>query len=179
LHRDGKATLARVSPRRNYGPKFDQAFEVLAGRLERLEGRLEVRLGLGRPWSRTSASSPAGRHHGRTRSELSIGRHETPASRLARTSSRTKLSRTRLRTAPERPRVHPFALADRGIAQTVLAPDPGAGDQLRQRLPPKAPHPCTVSDRLRGVGQALIASRTRAKGANRGGEGAQARLTNC
>jgi hypothetical protein len=34
----------------------------------------------------------------------------TPASRFARTL-RTKLSRTRLRTAPERSSVHPFAFA--------------------------------------------------------------------
>jgi hypothetical protein len=35
----------------------------------------------------------------------------TPASRFARTPSRTKLSRTRLRTTPERSRVHRFAFA--------------------------------------------------------------------
>jgi hypothetical protein len=34
-----------------------------------------------------------------------------PTSRFARTPSRTKLSGTRLRTAPERSRVHPFAFA--------------------------------------------------------------------
>jgi hypothetical protein len=39
-----------------------------------------------------------------------LGRHY-PASRFARTPSRTKLSRTRLRTAPERSHVHPFAFA--------------------------------------------------------------------
>ena len=35
----------------------------------------------------------------------------TPATRFARTSSQIKLSRTRLRPAPERSRVHPFAFA--------------------------------------------------------------------
>jgi hypothetical protein len=35
----------------------------------------------------------------------------TPASRFARTPSRAKLLRTRLRAAPEKSRVHPFAFA--------------------------------------------------------------------
>jgi hypothetical protein len=40
----------------------------------------------------------------------------TPTSSFARTPARTKLSRTRLRTAPERSRVHPFAFAPLGMA---------------------------------------------------------------
>lgn len=66
----------------------------------------------------------------------------------------------------------PLERAPKGVRVTQfdkrgLAAIPG--DQLRQRLPSKAPHPCTVLDRLRGVGQALIhLAHTRAKGANRG-----------
>ena len=71
-----------------------------------------------------------------------------PGEQVRANPSRTKLSRTRLRTAPERSRVHPFAFARlrMAVSEAVLAPDPGPGDK---------------SDRLRGVGQALIPSRTR------------------
>jgi hypothetical protein len=46
-------------------------------------------------------------------------RSVTPASRFARTPARTKLSRTRLRTAHERSRGHPFAFASEGRGAAV------------------------------------------------------------
>ena len=60
--------------------------------------------------SRTRARGGANRGANRRIDDGGLG-SVTPASRFARTPSRTKLSRTRLRTAPERSRVHPFAFA--------------------------------------------------------------------
>jgi hypothetical protein len=69
--------------------------------------------------------------------------------------SRTRLSRTGLRTVPERSRLHPFAsrACQWPCLRGCAGADPGPGDK---------------SDRLRGAGQALITSplaRTRARGA--------------
>ena len=77
------------------------------------------------------------------------GSREAPA--------RTKLSRTRLRTAPERSRVHPFAFARLRMA-------------VSERLCWRRIQARAISDRLRGVGHAFLAhAKRRRRAAHRPG----------
>ena len=91
---------------------------------------------------RAGASAPP-RPPARRRTDDGASEGVTPASGFARTPLRTKLSRTGLRTASEGSRVHPFAFAHLRMA-------------VSERLCWRPIQARAISDRLRGVGQALI-----------------------
>ena len=81
----------------------------------------------------------------------------TPASRFARTLSRTRLSRTRLRTVPERSRVHPFASRLRMAVSERLCWRPIQALAISQ----------TAFEAWALISLALARAHARARGANR------------